>query len=407
MLDIRATHYVNPLSEVEFESIPLTVHIVNVADETGLVTGKFRVYNDTTGLLIHTSDIAPLSLAAGASVDAPALTDFDPPAPADDVYFVIFDGHASNALVPDGINFTLGAFYFDVKPTGMGPAPAAHSATHEDGGSDELDVSGLSGELADDQPALEHGNERHLPDFCPLPSPIDSTKYLRADGSPGPISGLFTDHDCFCYQNSGIYGQWMGFTINAGSATNVSGLANHPGIIRCSAGVGANSGYRFTTGTTTVHTGMLLAGGEQACVVFYAVTITNIQFRLGFMDSTSGALNNGAYIQIATIGGFHGTVEGYTAAAGAPSTTPTSVVIAATTWYRAMVSLNADASLVTFYLYSEAGALLWSDTLATTIPTAVGQECACQFQFYSAAGGSVQIAWVDHFSLEINRALVR
>ena len=72
MLDIRATHYVSPLSEVDFESVPLTVHLVNVADETGLISGAFRVYNDTTGLLIFTSDIAPTSLAAGAGVDVSA-----------------------------------------------------------------------------------------------------------------------------------------------------------------------------------------------------------------------------------------------------------------------------------------------------------------------------------------------
>lgn len=145
MLDIRATHYVSPLSEVDFESVPLTVHITNVADETSLITGKFRVYNDVTGLLIHTSDIAPFSLAEGAAVDVSALTDFDPPAIADDLYFVIFDGNASNALVPDGISFNLGAFYFDVKAQGMGPAPAGHHATHELGGSDEIDCTGLPG----------------------------------------------------------------------------------------------------------------------------------------------------------------------------------------------------------------------------------------------------------------------
>jgi hypothetical protein len=156
VIDIRATHYVSPLSEVEFESIPLTVHIVNAADETGLVTGKFRVYNDTTGLLIHTSDIAPFSLTAGAAVDASALTDFDPPSPADDVYFVIFDGNASNPLVPDGIGIHLGAFYFDVKPVGMGPAPAVHAPSHEAGGGDEIDVTDLGGLLADAQTPLTH-----------------------------------------------------------------------------------------------------------------------------------------------------------------------------------------------------------------------------------------------------------
>lgn len=145
MLDIRATHYVSPLSEVDFESVPLTVHLANVADETGLVTGRFRVYNTTTGVLIHTSEIVPLSIAAGQSVDVSALTDFDPPAPLDDTYFVVFDGHASNYLVPDGIGIFLGAFHFDVKPVGMGPAPTAHHATHELGGSDEIDCTGLPG----------------------------------------------------------------------------------------------------------------------------------------------------------------------------------------------------------------------------------------------------------------------
>jgi hypothetical protein len=175
MLDIRATHYISPLSEVEFESIPLTVHIVNVADETGLVTGKFRVYNDSTGLLIHTSDIAPFSLAAGAAVDASALTDFDPPAIADDLYFVIFDGNASNALVPDGISFALGAFYFDVKAQGMGPAPATHHLTHEEGGSDEIEVADMA------------------------TAELDDTLVLQPDGAGGveweAIPAGVTDHD--------------------------------------------------------------------------------------------------------------------------------------------------------------------------------------------------------------------
>jgi hypothetical protein len=145
MLDIRAIHYPSPLSEVDFKSVPLSVRLKNYADETGLVTGMFRVYNDTSGLLIFSSEIEPINVAAGVTIDVSSLTDFDPPAPADDVYFVLFDGAAVNALVPDGISIHRGAFYFDVKPVGMGPAPAAHHATHEDGGSDEIDCTGLTG----------------------------------------------------------------------------------------------------------------------------------------------------------------------------------------------------------------------------------------------------------------------
>jgi hypothetical protein len=145
VLDIRAVAYVSPVSEVPFQSVALTVRISNVADETGLVTGKFRVYNSITGMLIHTSAIIPFSLAAGATVDVSALTTFDPPAPATSCYFVNFDGTAKNDLVPDECTFALGSFYFDVLPTGMGPAPAAHHATHELGGSDEIDCTGLPG----------------------------------------------------------------------------------------------------------------------------------------------------------------------------------------------------------------------------------------------------------------------
>lgn len=145
MLDIRATAYISPVAEVEFASVPLTVRIANVADETGLITGTFRIYNSNTGTLIHTSEIVPFSLAPGLTHDASALTDFDPPAPADDRYFVLFDGLATNALVPDGIGIHLGQFYFDVKPVGMGPAPAGHHLTHELGGSDEIDCTGLPG----------------------------------------------------------------------------------------------------------------------------------------------------------------------------------------------------------------------------------------------------------------------
>lgn len=143
MLDIRATLYVSPLSEVEFTDVPLTVRLVNFADETGYVTGRFRIYNDTTGELIFDSLIEPLTIAAGLSVDVSALTDFSPPAPLDDTYFVLFDGNASSPLVPRGVSFSLCAFYFDVKPGPLGAPPAAHAPTHEQAGADPIETADL------------------------------------------------------------------------------------------------------------------------------------------------------------------------------------------------------------------------------------------------------------------------
>lgn len=236
MLDIRATHYVSPLSEVDFTDVPLTVHLQNFADETGYVTGLFRVYNDTTGELIHDSAIAPLSLAAGQSADVSALTDFSPPAPLDDTYFVLFTGTAANALVPDGTTFFLGAFHFDVKPGPLGAPPAAHAPTHEQagadplelanlgtaeldtnlrlapdgaggvhwddtvplhvsqhafGGPDELNVQSLPGQLADDQPPLQHD----IADPAKHTSAATPGQILQADTNGLPVDATNTDAD--------------------------------------------------------------------------------------------------------------------------------------------------------------------------------------------------------------------
>ena len=154
MLDIRATRYTSPAKEVEFASVPLSVRLVNVADEPAHVTGQFRVYDKTLGLLIFESVIEPVDLAAAATVDVSALTDWDPATPADDRYFVQFDGTAVNDLVPDGIPVTIGAWHFDVKTAGMGPAPAAHAPTHEAGGADELEVADLATAEVDDSLVL-------------------------------------------------------------------------------------------------------------------------------------------------------------------------------------------------------------------------------------------------------------
>lgn len=192
MLDIKAIGYISPVAEVPFTDTPLTVHLVNIADETGLVTGRFRVYNTTTGALIHTSEIAPLSLAAGQSVDVTALTDFDPPAPLDGTYFVVFDGHAHNALVPDGIGIFLGAFHFDVKVGPLGPAPAAHAVTHEDGGSDPIDVTNMPGLLADAQTPLPH-HATHEPGNPDRVLPVVVSEASSA--TPTPDSDLCDMYD--------------------------------------------------------------------------------------------------------------------------------------------------------------------------------------------------------------------
>ena len=74
------------------------------------------------------------------------------------------------------------------------------------------------------------------------------------------------------------------------------------------------------------------------------------------------------------VGGVDGILVGKTSNNSARSTTATSYALAINTWYKLTITMNADATVATFAVHSEAGALLWTDTLNTNIPTAAGRE---------------------------------
>jgi hypothetical protein len=399
VLDVRATHYVSPLSEVDFESVPLTVHIANVADETGLITGKFRVYNDVTGLLIHTSDIAPFSLAAGAAVDASALTDFDPPAIADDLYFVIFDGNASNALVPDGISFALGAFYFDVKAQGMGPAPATHHLTHEEGGSDEIEVADMATAELDDTLVLQ-------------PDGSGGVEWAAAPGGVtdhGALTGLADDdHPQYRLRHEISLGNdflndhvwytdpWYPFDIAAGTKAAATGSALHPGIIDLKSSVNANSGMDLEINSWN---GILLAGGEQSKLWYRPQTLIGTTRHHGFHDTyTHSDPVDGVWIWQDPA---NGKIYGRTRSNSVGSTTGTGYQLVANTWYFEKLVVNANATRVDFYLYSEAGALLWTDHLTTNIPTAAGREVGHALIISDSGTSAQTLINVDKMELTI------
>jgi len=446
MLDIRAVAYIAPVSEVDFAPVPLTVRLENIADETGLVSAGFRVYNDSTGLLIYQSDIVPVEIAEGATVDVSALTDFMPPAPADDTYFVLFDGNAANALVPDGIVIHLGSMYFDVKPAPLGPIPAGHAVTHEDTGIDEVDVTGLSGlladaqtpilhhlehetggsdeinvtdlagELADDQPPKAHGNPAHTSTFedqankgaaggyCGLPNPLDTTRPLRADGTPGTTTGLFIS--CDFLQTSGstanvLCHAWFGGSVGAGGTTIAgTGSPSHPGIQSIKSSVsGADRGFVYRTDNAS----FLLGGSERTDLVLRPQFLAGTTIRFGFHDTATVAdAVDGCYLESVA-----GLLVGKTATNSTRSTTGTNYQMVTNTWYRLRVVLDPTAARVDYYLYSEAGALLWTDNLTTNIPTAAGRETGHGVIATNSGTAGNIIADLDLIDLEINRALAR
>jgi len=418
MLDVRALAYVSPTSEVDFGSIALTVRLSNVADETGLITGAFRIYNSNTGLLVHTSSIAPVSLAAGATIDASALTDFDPPGPADGVYFVMFDGTATNALVPDGIPIHLGSFNFDVKPVGMGTTPPTHHTTHENGGVDEVSVTGLSGLLADAQTPLTHGNPNHTSTFedqanrgiaggyPTLPNPLAPWYPIRADGTPGRLDGYFD----FCeFTRAGIAAgvtvyPWTVSAIAGGTALGIAAEANHPGVAQLRAAAGVNSGITLYLDALA----FLAAGSCGAMFILRPQVLAGAVIRFGFLDTqTTADAVDGCYFEMSTVALVPGTIVGKTSSNSARSTTATSLLLLTNTWYRFTISLNATATLVTFTIYSEAGAVLWTNTLTTNIPTGAGRQTGHGLTCHNTAGGAVAICDIDYMHVEINRTLTR
>ena len=470
MLDIRAVAYIAPVSEVDFAPVPLTVRLVNYADETGLVSAGFRIYNDSTGLLIYQSDIIPVEIAKGETVDVSALTDFMPPAPADDTYFVLFDGNAANALVPDGIILHLGSWYFDVKPAPLGPIPAGHAVTHEDTGIDEVDVTDLSGLLADPQTPILHSGTHALPspdavyaDFLATlenstyfrlspdgaggvkwnsdvekhhtnheeggadeleaadlkTAEMDDTLVLAPDGAGGVefaplpddhglLTGLADDdhpqyrlrHEItvetdFLINVGGTHNPWYSSAIASGSAANITGLLLHPGIYRLSSSTSANSGFAIQTQTYA----LLLSGGETARCWHRPLTLAGTTRHHGFHDSNSVSDPvDGAWIWQDPATGI---IYGRTRNNSVGSTTGTGYQLVTNTWYLEKIVVNANASQVDFYLYDNAGALLWTDNLTTNIPTAAGRELGHAVVTTNSGTTAVALDDVDFLCLTI------
>lgn len=188
MLDVRPTAYIVPLGEQVLDDLTPVIQVTSTGDEDARVTGLVRIYRQSTDQLLYTSELAVTIITHHTVVNIAALSAWSPPAPADDDYFILVDTLAQGIAPDPPMRATLGAFRFDIKPGPMGPAPAAHHATHEDGGMDEVNVTGLSGELADDQPALAHdiASARHTSSSTP-------GQILQANANGLPIDATNTD----------------------------------------------------------------------------------------------------------------------------------------------------------------------------------------------------------------------
>lgn len=194
---------------------------------------------------------------------------------------------------------------------------------------------------------------------------------------------------------------FVGTAISSGTSNqpNISS-ANHPGIIRLLSSTNANSGFALVSNLAQLQ----IAGGEVVDVIFQLESLANNTTRLGFVDTAAVTdCTDGAYIEI----DGSGVATGKTAQGGTRSSTGTTHTLSAGTWYRARVEVNADATLVTFTIYSDAGAVLWTNTLATNIPVTAGQLTGVGFVITNSQTSAITLAHVDFIGFGIKRPLVR
>jgi hypothetical protein len=382
MIDVRITAYVSPVAEQPQASLTPVIHVVNRGDEDVQVTGLIRIYRESTGLMIYDSEIVPTALTHGDDADIAALTPFDPPAPADDDYFIKADITATSYLPGPPKTASLGAWYFDIKTPPMGEAPAGHHVTHELGGSDEIDATGLTG--VGGGGVTDHGALTGLSDD-------DHPQYQLRDE-------VFYETDFLLVSE---LAPWSASALNSGTSNHLPAEQDHPGTMSLLSSTSANSGYLIRLDNDSLQ----IAGSESAQAIFKVKVLSGTYLVIGLQDMYNASLPvDGCYLMTdpAT-----GKISGHCTANSSDSVTATDYQLVVDTWYRARVVLNSDASLATFYIWADDGTLLWSDTVNSDIPTGAGRQTGCAFAALNTGTSAQTLAYIDYLSLKITRALVR
>ena len=202
-----------------------------------------------------------------------------------------------------------------------------------------------------------------------------------------------------------FYGGWNTSGSNASLAQNTASAsdANHPGVLGAIFN-GANSGVYVLTcpGASTAYNMDPLLGTEKLTFVFRAFDLSSLRMRIGFMDGVTDAdPTYGAYIYI---------VNGIITAATKDDANTQSIggttFISTDTWYRAEIEVNADASSVTFTIYTcSDGQVLWTGSSSTYIPT---HGVANGIKMWNPDGSYTgQKAEIDYLAFQITRTLTR
>jgi len=195
-IDVKVLYLETPSVSAPQASYTIGVRMRNEGIHPRSSAGVVSVYDKGSGLLIQTFQVASAIMGPGEEKQAFSTLQLDlrlTPVDTELLFSgaITCDGDmvpANNILNPTTVKVT-------AEPPPPPPPVAAHASQHRDGGSDELDVTGLygvlgtpqpyadhaaahqlggddqlslaglPGQLADPQIAASHGNERHVVDF--------------------------------------------------------------------------------------------------------------------------------------------------------------------------------------------------------------------------------------------------
>ena len=187
------------------------------------------------------------------------------------------------------------------------------------------------------------------------------------------------------------------------SAAPASGVVdgNHPGVMLARSSTTANSGVVANTSPV-----ILIGGGEAFDLIFRTpAALTALTYRFGLHDSiTSADAVDGIYFEMPATGA----IVGKTSNNSVRTTSATIATLAINTWYHARAVVNAAATAVDFFVFSDAGTQLGTVNITTNIPTASGREVAVAGVFTSSGVTAVDIVNLDYMAASSpGRTLVR
>jgi hypothetical protein len=188
--------------------------------------------------------------------------------------------------------------------------------------------------------------------------------------------------------------QKLTFNNGAWSASTISN-ENNPGVITITSSSGSSSsGGSIIPSSTTSPRNYAVGVGMQYDLIMRTGSLSaNVIMRFGIFAGTVNATqpSDGVYLRL-----NNNDLVGQTATGNTRSQTAAYTGITTPTWYHFRVKM-ASADLSVYELYDMDGALLWTDSLTTNLPT-IGTGVQPTFIAYNQIAEARQICQVDYVS---------